>query len=240
MTNLRRYRFHLTSLALVTTLLSAAVPLGAGASTSPTAKSVIKSTTTALSKVSGVHIVVTSRSGTVNSTVVVDIGKSSGVETVSSGLKKITITVTPSFAYLSGTASGLSTIMGLTAAQIKKVGSNSISMAAGTTPFTNFQKNLTSPVLLGMLPASKGTTLKAGTHNSKKDYQLSWTTKASGTTPLTKSVLVIASDKASLPMKETIASSSGGGTTIFSKWGETVNVQVPGVSSIVTYKKVFG
>jgi hypothetical protein len=30
--------------------------------------------------------------------------------------------------------------MGLTAAQIKKVGSNSISMAVGTTPFTNFQE----------------------------------------------------------------------------------------------------
>ena len=88
MTNLRRYRFHLTSLALVTTLLSAAVPLGAGASTSPTAKSVIKSTTTALSKVSGVHIVVTSRSGTVNSTVVVDIGKANGLETVSSDSRR--------------------------------------------------------------------------------------------------------------------------------------------------------
>ena len=172
--------------------------------------------------------------------VVVDIGKTSGVETVSSGLKKVTITVTPSFAYLSGTASGLATIMGLTAAQVKTVGTRSISMAAGSGPYTNFARNLLSPVLLGMLPLSKGTTLKKGTHNNKVDYLLSWTTKASATTPVTKSVLTIASDKTSLPIKETIASSSGGGTTIFSNWGEKVNVQVPSASSIVTYAKVFG
>ncbi len=240
MKNFRRYRFHLTSLALATTLLTAAVPLGAGASTSPSATSVLKAAKTALSKVSGVHIVVTSKSGTVYSTVVVDIGKTSGVESVSSGLKKITITVTPTFAYLSGSSAGLSTIMGLTAAQIKKVGGNSIAMAAGTTPYTNFQKNLTSAVLLGMLPVSKGTTMKTGTHNNKKDYLLSWTTKASGTTPLTKSILAIASDKSSLPIKETISSTSGGGTTNFSNWGEQVNPKAPSASSIVTYKKVFG
>ena len=171
---------------------------------------------------------------------IVDIGRTSGVESVSSGLKKITITVTPTFAYLSGSPSGLSTIMGLTAAQIKKVAGNSITMAAGTTPYLNFKKNLTSAVLLGMLPAGKGTKLKTGTHNNKKAYLLSWTTTASGTTPLTKSVLTIASDKTSLPIKETITSTNGGGTTIFSNWGENVNPRVPSASSTVIYKKVFG
>ena len=240
MTNLRRHRFQLTSLALASTLLTAGLASGAGASSGPTAKSVLKAAQSALAKVSGVHIEVNSKSGTVYSTVVVDIGKTSGIESVSSGLKKITITVTPTFAYLSGSPAGLSTIMGLTAAQIKKVGGNSIVMAAGTTPYANFQRNLTSGVLLGMLPASKGTTLKSGTHNHKKDYVLTWTTAASGTTPITKSVLTIAGDKTSLPIKESISSASGGGTTIFSKWGESVNPPVPNASATVTYKKIFG
>jgi len=44
---------------------------------------------------------------------------------------------------------GLTTIMGLTAAEQKKVGTRSVVMKSGTTPYTSFHSNLTTSVLKG-------------------------------------------------------------------------------------------
>src|SRR5579863_4050658 len=89
-------RFSLISLALGATLVLAATPLAAQASVSnPTTPSVLKAATTAMGKEAGVHIFVTTTSGTSKSTVVVDIGSKYGEETITTGKSTVKIIVTP-------------------------------------------------------------------------------------------------------------------------------------------------
>jgi hypothetical protein len=235
-----RRPFRLISLALGAMLVVAVTPIAAQASVSnPSTKSVLKATKGALGKVSGVHIYVTSKSGTAKSVVVVDIGATYGEETIKSGKNTVKILVTPTDAYLSGSATGLTAIMGLTAAEQKKVGTLSVVMKAGTAPYTSFHSNLTTTVLAGILPAAKGTKYKVSSDNSK-DYQLTWKTPASSTAAATKSVLTISSGSKTLPLKEVITGTGGGGTTTFSKWGEKVVEVAPPAAHTIPYAKVIG
>src|SRR5450631_930496 len=177
-----RRRLQLVSLALGVTVVLAVTPISAQASVkNPTAKSVLKAALQAMSKVSGVHIYVTSKQGTTKSVVVVDIGTDYGQETITSGQNTVKIIVTPTDAYLSGSATGLTTIMGLTAAEQKKVGNLAVVMKAGTAPYTSFHTNLTTAVLKGILPVAKGTTFKVGGGKNSNDYLLTWTTAATST-----------------------------------------------------------
>ena len=221
-----------------TAALVVAVPVSAQASvTNPTSKSVLRAAASELLKQSGVHLKVFSLNGTSSNTVVVDIGTGSGMETITSGTKKVVIIVTPTDAYLSGSATGLTAIMGLTAAQQKKVGTLSIVMKAGTSPYENFKKNLTISVLSAILPVGKETTFRVSS-DKKKDYQLTWKTNATVSAAATKSVLLISSGSKTLPVKETISGSAGGGTTTFSKWGEHVTETAPAASATIPYAKV--
>jgi hypothetical protein len=235
-----RRRIQLISLALGATLVLAVTPIAAQATVNnPTTKSVLKATLKAMKKESGVHIYVTSTSGTSTSIVTVDIGASYGQETIRSGKSLVNIIVTPTDAYLSGSATGLTTLMGLTAAEQKKVGKLSVVMKAGTSPYASFHSNLTTVVLSSILPVAKGTKYKTSS-DSKKDYQLSWNTAASSSAAATKSVLTISSGSKTLPIKELITGTGGGGTTLFSKWGETVTEQAPAAADTVAYAKVIG
>lgn len=235
-----RRRFQLISLALGATLVLAVTPNVAQASVSnPTVKSVLKATKKAMGKESGVHIYVKSKSGTDASLVTVDIGAKYGEETIASGKSVVKIIVTPTDAYLSGTKTGLTTIMGLTAAEQAKVGSLSVVMKSGTSPYTSFHSNLTTAVLAGILPVAKGTKYKTGS-DSSKDYQLSWKTAATSTAAATKSVLTISSGSKTLPIKEVITGKSGGGTTTFSRWGEHVVEHAPAAAFTIPYAKVIG
>jgi hypothetical protein len=235
-----RRRIQLISLALGATLILAVTPIAAQASVSnPTAKSVLKATLKAMSKESGVHVYVTSTSGTSTSIVTVDIGATYGQETIRSGKSLVKIIVTPTDAYLSGSATGLTTLMGLTAAEQKKVGTRSVVMKVGSSPYTSFKSNLTTAVLSGILPVVKGTKYKTST-DKKKDYQLTWKTAASSSAAATKSVLTISSGSMTLPLKEVITGTGGGGTTTFSKWGEHVVEKAPAAANTIAYSKVIG
>jgi hypothetical protein len=236
-----RRRLQLVSVALGVTLVLAVTPINAQASVkNPTTKSVLKATQKALAKVSGVHIYVTSKSGTRESIVVVDIGATYGQETISSGANKVKIIVTPTDAYLRGSATGLTQIMGLTAAEQKKVGNRSVVMKAGTTPYESFQTNLTTAVLAGILPAAKGTKFKVGGGKNSNDYQLTWNTAATSTASATKDVLTISSGSKVLPLKEVITGTGGGGTTTFSRWNENVVEHPPAAANTIPYTKVIG
>ena len=232
-------RLQLISFALGVTLVLAVTPLGAQASVSnPTTKSVLSATLKAMGKVSGVHVYVKSKTGTSTSVVVVDIGATYGEETITSGKNNVKIIVTPTDAYLSGSATGLTSIMGLTAAQQKKVGNLSIVMKAGSSPYTSFHSNLTTAVLAGILPVAKGTKFKLGGGTNSKDYQLTWKKSATSTASATTSMMTISSGSKTLPIKEVITGSTGGGTTTFSKWGEHVVEQAPATANTITYAKV--
>jgi len=241
MANPQFLRFRLLTVTLLSVAALAIAPVAANASVkNPSTTSVLAAAHLAVANVNGVHIVVSSHAGKIASSVVVDIGKTSGTETITSGTESITILVTPTYAYLRGSATGLTKIMGLTAAQQKIVGTKSLSMKAGTTPYINFKNNLTTPALSAMLPAVIGTTYSSTTHNKVKSYVLTWTTKATTTTLKTVSVLTFPSSGPTLPMTETITSKTGGGTTTFSKWGESPNVTAPSALSTVPYTALFG
>lgn len=234
-----RRRFSLISLALGAALALTAGPIAAQASVSnPTTKSVLKAAKTAMGKESGVHIYVATKSGASKSTVVVDIGATYGEETITTGKSIVKIIVTPTDAYLSGSKTGLTTIMGLTAAEQKKVGNLSIAMKAGSAAYTRFHSNLTTAVLAGIMPVAKGTTFKVGGGTNSKDYQLTWKTSATSTASATKSVMTISSGSKTLPIKEVITGSTGGGTTKFSKWGEHVVEQAPPTADTIPYATV--
>jgi hypothetical protein len=236
--NVRRSLHVLSAAGVLLTVALGPVAVS-GASSVPTAASVIKTTKAALAQQSGVHIVVSETVGKTKTTVVVDIGTTTGTESITSGQKYVSITVTPKFAYVQGTSSGLSGIMGLTATQVKLVGTKSIAMAAGSTPYKRFKTSLTTAALLTFLPVAKGTTLLPVVAGSGS-YKLRWSVKASASSAKVTSVLTIASNKSALPQSETVKSSTGGGATTFSHWGESVHLTVPNSSNVVSYKKVFG
>jgi hypothetical protein len=203
----------------------------------PTTASVIAAAKTSLAKETGVHIVVSTENDKVLSSVVANIGTSSGFETYKEGKETFTISVTPKYAYLSGSTSGLTKLMGLTAAEAKEVGTKSIIMKKGTSPYTTFETNLTSAAFAQLLPAAKGTTLLAKRDKSTNGYQLTWTTAATSSSPKTTSVLVISSGSATVPLKESVSTSAGDSHTTFTNWDQPFAVTVP--SSTIAYSKVF-
>ncbi|MGC2486435.1 MAG: hypothetical protein WA359_09360 [Acidimicrobiales bacterium] len=233
----RRTVLSLSLVALTSSLAVVPALSAQAASKSPSAASLLALTKTALSTESGVHIVVSTLNDKVKSSVVADIGTTSGTETYTSGAETFTISVTPKFAYMSGSKTGLVDIMGLSAAQQKKVGSDTVKMSKGTSQYTSFKSNLTSAAYSELLPAAKGTTLLSTRDKTTNGYQLTWTTKATSTTPKTVSVMVVSSGTKALPIRETVSTTSGSSKTTFTKWGEFVAVKVP--SKTIAYSKVF-
>jgi hypothetical protein len=227
---------------LVASLVTATVVLVPGsayATSSLSAASVIKAAQAAIAKQISVHVVVYSRTGKVKTKVVVDIGRKTGTERITQGAKSVTITLTKKGAYVRGTPTGMTGIMGLTAAQEKIVGTLSVAMAVGSAPYKSFQQSLTTPALLTFLPAAKGTTLLP-TLKGSHSYRLRWTTKSTTSPTGVTSTIFISSRSDSLPLSETITGATGGGTTTFSRWGETIYAHAPDPSKVITYKKVFG
>ena len=210
----------------------------AGASSAPTATSLINATNAQLLKEKSVHIAVTSVSTTTKSRISVDLGQTKGQEFLVSGTMKVGVVVTPKAAYLSGNAAGLTSVMGLTSAQQGKVGTKWVIMPSGTTPYTNLVKNLTTAALAQILPLAKGTKLSAST-DAAKDFRLTWTT-SSGSAPKANNVMLISSGKTNLPISQTISTTTGHGLTVYSKWNQDFSVKVPKSSSTVSFKSVFG
>jgi hypothetical protein len=193
-----------------------------------------------MAKESGVHVVVTSKTSAYSTKVVADIGATSGTETISEGSDAVTITVTPTYAYLSGNAAGLTALMGLSTKEQKVVGTDTVSMKAGTTPYSSLKSSVTTPVLDNLLPAVKGTKVSTVAISGSHFYELSWATKATSSTAASKSVITLSEGAPVLPVRETDTSSSGASATTFSKWGESVSFPTPTASKIIPYSKVFG
>ena len=208
----RRTPLRLSAAVLVASVLIVAAPLSAHAATNPTTTSVLASAKAALKHVTSVHVSVKTTAGKTKSSVTADIGKTDGRESYVSGDESFTITVTPTYAYLSGSKNGLVKLMDLTASEQAKVGTQAIAM-------------------------KKGTTLLAKRDKATKGFQLSWATAATSSAPATTTVMTISAGKPSLPLKELVTSSEGESKTTFSRWGANVQVKVP--SATINYSKVF-
>ncbi len=241
MITVRRHLLHLASVVPTIMAIIVVTPVVADASgAAPSASSVISTTKAAIAKESGVHVLLTSKTSSSSTKVVADIGATRGMETITEGSGSVTIKVTSTYAYLSGNAAGLKTLMGLTAQEQAKVGTGVMSMKAGTTPYKNLKSSVTIPVLANLLPNVTGTSSSTVTIGGRHFYELDWTTKATSSTSKSKAVLTLSEGATVLPMREIATAATGTSTTTFSKWGENINVSVPSNSKVVTYSKVFG
>ena len=236
----RRLRAHvLGAIALVAVVLPLAV-LGAPASAgSVTAASVIKEGKAAVASQSSAHLEFDAGSTTSTSTekIVADVGANGGTETVTDGTAVLHVMVTPENGYISGTASGLTSLFGMTSAEATKVGKRWEFWKKGSTQYKNLESVVSVKSLESLFPKSKGTTVS--THGS--DYVLAWTSAASGSTPKLNNTLSIAAKGTNLPVEETSTDSGGEKvTTSISKWGEAVVVHAPPASSSIAASKVTG
>ena len=233
-------RSHARSRTLLAVLVASAglvaAPIAAAASTLPSASSVISLAKGAMTKVSGVHLTSSSTTSGTKLFVVADVGTSSGTEVYTSGTQRIEIKVTPASAYLRGSVTGLTKLMGMTPAQIKRVGTRWIAIASSSSVYGNFKSNLTVAGFSGLLPAATGAVVS---RTSSSAFRLTWARKATKTTTQATTILTLTSSPRVLPTKEWVSSSSGTSTTLFTKWGEHVSVTAPVASTTIAYSKVF-
>ena len=226
---------HLLAISSLTLGALLLAPVASQASSKVTVSTVLRAAKNAMIGEKSVHIVVASKSGKTVNHVIADLGTSSGQEYFVSGTAKVEIRVTAKYAYLSGNAKGLTTLVGLTAAQQKKVGTKVIVMKAGTSPYTTFESNLTVSAFATFLPTGTGVSLATNRH---KNYVLTWTKPATSTTSKTKSVLTISSGKKALPLSEVVSGTTGSGKTTFSRWGKSFSVTPPPSSTLVAYSSI--
>jgi|SRR5271155_1594524 len=219
--------------AVIVGVISVGVPAGAA-----TTSSVLTALKATLAKQTGVHVVVSSKPSAY--IVIADFGRNYGVEKVSSGNAKITIEVTPTYGYLSGTSTGLTTILGMSSAQAKKVGKRWVSIKAGSSEYSALKSGNTISAIAEGLPVIKGTSVTRRITGSAHLYVLKWVTAATSSAPALSSTMTVSAGVAPLPVEEITTDSSGVGTTKFSKWGEQVGVNPPPVTSTITYSKVTG
>jgi hypothetical protein len=224
---------------LALSLASGAAAYGDGASTG----GVLDATKAAVAAQTSAHVMFTAHSGTTGTTekIVADVGTTSGTEDISEGSAAVAIRVTPSFAYVSGNASGLTTLFGLSSTEARTVGHKWVSWKAGTGQYKNLRSDLTMSSVTALLPKAKGTAVSTKTAAGVGVYVLRWTTAATSTVPRLSNTLTISSSAPVLPLTDT-ATASGGTkvTTVLSKWGEGVVVPTPPATSTISSTKVKG
>ncbi len=241
------WRFGLP-LKLATTALVILACCGFTPSARPSARtettsSVLASAKAAIAKQTGARLslTVTSSSSSNTEKITRDSGVTEGIETIALGAAMVTIKVTPSYAYISGSSSGLTTIFGLSAAQAKKIGKDWVSFKAGTSEYSDFKPGVTMSTVDSVLPEAKGTKTSMADVKGTKVYVLTWTVAATSSTPKTSDTLTISAVGAALPIKETASDAAGDHETLLlSNWGEHVSVSAPPAASTISYSQLTG
>jgi hypothetical protein len=232
---------------LASTLVAGTLVLatGAGEATAagaPTPSTVLAAAKAAIAKQGAVHLEVDSKSSTSANTekVVADLGRKSGRESISAGADAVTIVVTPASGFVSGNPDGLSKIVGLTSAEVKKVGRRWIALKAGSSQYTSLATDIRISSVLTVLPQVKGTTLSVQTTGTTRLYVLKWTTAASSSNPKLTSSITFPVTGATLPIQEVTTAKGSRETVTLSKWGEFVSVVAPPLDQTIDYSKVSG
>jgi hypothetical protein len=215
---------------------------GPASAASPTASSVISASKAAIGQQSSVHVVFAAKQGSSpQEKIVADAGKTSGKENITDGSGHVAIRVTPTDAYVSGNASGLSSILGLTASEAEKVGSRWIYWKSGTSQYSTLKADVTMSSVSGLLPKAKGTNLSTTTVGGRQLYVLKWTEAATSSAPKLSNTLQLAATGPTLPVVA-VSTASGGdrASTTLSGWGDPVVVTAPPSSSTVSAPKITG
>ena len=209
----------------------------------PSAASVLGSARAAIDAQPGVHVVFAGHSSSAAERIVADVGTTGGTETATDGKAELSVRVTPTAAYVSGTRSGLTMLFSFTTAQAKQVGTRWVYWKAGTSPYANLKADVTMPSVTALLPKAAGT--RVSTANSgvagAPVYVLRWTSPAAGTTPKLSNTLTVSARSPNLPVVAASTAPKGVKlTSTFSQWGEDVEVPVPPAALTIDSSKVKG
>jgi len=234
----RVHRWRVLFLSLGATALLMSTAIGAAASTPATTSSVLKAARAAILRQTGVHLVESFISNSVSLRFVVDLGTKSGQETAIFGLARLRFRLTPTYLYVDGNSSGLTTLFGLTATQVQKVGHDWISVPHGTSEYARVKSALSVSRLVRYLPPANGTTLSTTVTGGAQLYVLEWTTAATSSLPKRSNTMVFSAVGATLPAELIVATAGSYTTTKYSKWGEHLDVRAPPVASTISYSKV--
>ena len=201
-----------------------------------------KATQAALAKQTSTHVTLTAHSGTTGATekIIADVGSTSGTEDISEGSAGVTITVTPSFAYVSGNKSGLTKLFGLSASQAAKVGRKWVSWTAGTGQYRTFIRTSPCHGSPRCCPRPKGQLRRRRRLGAEeRTYVLKCKAEATTSMPPLSNTMAISSSEPILPLADT-ATASGGTkiTTVLSKWGEEVVVPTSRANSTISSTKL--
>jgi hypothetical protein len=188
-----------------------------------------------------VHIVMTGHkagSAGVAERIVADIGTATGIESIESGLATASIRVTRANAYFSGSPTGLTTFIGLSAPAARNAASRWVEIKAGTNEYNDLAAEDTIPALPASIlpPVSNSVQLSTGTLAGKKVYVLDWIATASGSGTKISEELVLAAAGGALPISETTVANGNSQTVTLGDWGESFTVSVP--SSAIPYASV--
>jgi hypothetical protein len=207
-----------------------------------TAGSVLQATRAAIAAEAGVQVsfVVHSSSTSKTETIVADIGRTSGQETISVGTARLAVRVTPTHGYVSGNSSGLITLFGLNATQAAAAGRRWVTFGAGSSQYRALKADVTMSSVTDLLPKAKGTTLSSAVVGGAAVDVLSWTITATSSTPKVSDRLTVVA-AGSLPLGATSTESDGTkATTTLSAWGEPTPVSPPAPASTIASSKVTG
>jgi hypothetical protein len=218
--------------AVLVGLVLPALVVAGGPATAATASvgSVLKGAKAAIGGQNSVHVSfdASSKKSKVTEKILVDVSRTMGVESVAEGNGTLAIRVTPTAGYVSGNATGLTQLYGLSAAQVKKVGSNWVAFKPSTSQYATLKSDVTFSAVLALLPKTKGTKVSTKHGSGTAQYVLKWTSAGSGSTPKFSNSLTLDAGATKLPMTETETDSGGVKvTTALSNWGESVTVAAP-------------
>lgn len=208
----------------------------------PSTSSVIKSVKAAIKKQSGARVVsmASAKSTSTKETETVSFGTSTGEETITRGAATLTIRVTPTDAFVSGSSSGLTTIFGVSATDAKKIGADWVYWKSGSSQYKDLKKDVTVSALTSVLPKATGTKRSTGSSHGAKIYALKWTSAATSTEPKLSIILKV-SARSDLPVTLTSGAAAGTKiTTTFSHWGTPVSVSAPAAASTIPSSQITG
>jgi hypothetical protein len=190
----------------------------------------------------GVHMVITDQiaGNATAQRITADLGTDTGTELIAYGSATATIRVTKQAAYFSGSKSGLTSFIGLTADAAATVRSRWVAIKSGTSEYQDLATENTIPALpSNLLPAASQVSQVANTTvNGQKVYVLDWSTTPSGSdTPISARLTLTATPKV-LPVSETLTTKGESKTVTFTSWGAALKVAAPAQS--IPYAQVTG
>jgi hypothetical protein len=215
--------------------LAGAAAFSGAASAAPrkqagTAKAVVVAVRKAILSQSAVRLSSTSRSATTHKileTAVFDAGRTSSSQRYRTTTGRLSILVSPTAAWFTGNAAGLTSLFGVPPSLVGKIGRKWVMIGRSQVQYKDLAAAVLSSVPSQVLPSAsaKGLRLSSSTDAGAHVRVLTWTDASSGTRAAYR--LIVAGMGRALPILETETTSTATLVTSFGHWNEHVVVTAP-------------